>query len=217
MTEYMTIRGFVATAPESRTLPGSGTAVASFRLASTQRWYDAQTKEWRERHTNWFTVSCFRQLAGNVASSVFVGQPVIVQGKLRIKNWESEGIRRSTAEIEAVSLGPDLAFGTASFSRNSSSRNAGHRSPDSEGRSEDPADGATGHWGGIVDQQPGDQQAEAPQSPDFVDLSEEAPAGGRGRDAKAAENPQQDAGREGTDPTGMTESSQTDREILAMT
>lgn len=117
MTEYVTIRGFVATQPETRVIDSNGVPVAHFRLASTSRWYDADAKQWREGHTNWFGVSCFRQLGTNVGASIRVGHPVIVQGKLKVKSWDAESGPRTAVEIEAHAVGIDLGYGTAAFSR----------------------------------------------------------------------------------------------------
>lgn len=124
MTEYITVRGFVATAPESKTLE-DGTALASFRLASTPRWFDAKTGTWTDGSTNWYTVVGFRALAASITLCVEVGQPLLVQGRLKVKNWEVQGVKRSTVEIEAVSLGHDLAFGTSRFTRSSNGQRAG--------------------------------------------------------------------------------------------
>ncbi|WP_129658429.1 single-stranded DNA-binding protein [Rothia uropygialis] len=117
MTDYVTIRGFVATKPDLRRLP-NGTAVCSFRLASTARWFDGKTGDWTVGHTNWFTVNSFRSLGTNVAASVDVGQPLLVQGKLKIRNWETvHRERRTSVDIEARSVGHDLAFGSSTFVR----------------------------------------------------------------------------------------------------
>jgi single-strand DNA-binding protein len=57
----------------------------------------------------YLSVSCWRRLAENAASLV-KGDPVIVRGKLRTREWTTEqGERRSVVELEADSIGPDLA------------------------------------------------------------------------------------------------------------
>jgi single-strand DNA-binding protein len=57
----------------------------------------------------YLSVSCWRRLAENAASLV-KGDPVIVRGKLRTREWTTEqGERRSVVELEANSIGPDLA------------------------------------------------------------------------------------------------------------
>ena len=122
MTDHLTIRGFVATIPDLRTLP-DGTPVCSFRVASTARWFDGRTGDWAEGHTNWFTVNSFRTLATNVAASVKVGHPVLVRGKLKVRYWTTaQQEKRTSVDIEAQSVGPDLAFGTATYARSSGKR-----------------------------------------------------------------------------------------------
>lgn len=117
MSDPITVRGFVATSPHLNTLP-SGAPATNFRLASTPRWYDAAQNVWREASTNWFTVNAYRNLAQHTAQSLFVGQPVIVTGRLNIKQWESsDGRKGTTAEIDATAIGHDLNLGSSSFNR----------------------------------------------------------------------------------------------------
>lgn len=120
MTEQITVRGYVATDPESRNLP-DGTVVVTFRLASTPRWFDQQAGSWRDGHTNWFSIQAFRALGLNVLASIKKGQPVVVVGKLRVRFWEGEHGRNTAVDVDAVSIGHDLALGTACFQRTVSS------------------------------------------------------------------------------------------------
>ena len=141
MFDTITVRGFAATKPDLRTLP-DGTPVASFRLASTPRRFDAESSSWVDvGPTNWYTVSCFRRMAGNAASSLKVGDAVLVMGRLRLRPWTTkEGHERVTVEIDASSLGPDLAMGTATYRRS-----GGHQGPDgSRDQSAEHGDGAAG-------------------------------------------------------------------------
>ena len=120
MTEQFTVRGYVATDPESRNLP-DGTVVVTFRLASTPRWYDAEARNWRDGHTNWLTVQAFRTLGLNALASIKKGQPVVVVGKLKVRFWEGEHGRNTAVDVDAASIGHDLALGTACFQRTVSS------------------------------------------------------------------------------------------------
>jgi single-strand DNA-binding protein len=120
MTEQITVRGYVATDPESRNLP-DGTVVVTFRLASTPRWFDQQAGSWRDGHTNWFSVQAFRALGLNALASIKTGQPVVVVGKLKVRFWEGEHGRNTAVDVDAVSIGHDLALGTACFQRTVSS------------------------------------------------------------------------------------------------
>ncbi|MFD3444191.1 single-stranded DNA-binding protein [Microbacteriaceae bacterium 4G12] len=120
MSDTITLIGFVATAPR-HLITGEGLPITSFRLASTQRRYDRRTAEWVDGETNWYTVTGFRQLAVHTAASVAKGDRVIVTGRLRIRDWSSGERSGTTIEVEAEALGHDLSWGTAAFTRTTSS------------------------------------------------------------------------------------------------
>lgn len=142
MTEQITVRGYVATDPEPRNLP-DGTVVVTFRLASTPRWFDQQSNSWRDGHTNWLTVQAFRTLGLNVLASIKKGQPVVVVGRLKVRFWEGEHGRNTAVDVDAVSVGHDLALGTACFQRTISPAPPAEQPGNSPaGAAEDP--GATG-------------------------------------------------------------------------
>ncbi len=114
---YVTVSGVVATHPRAATVDGS-VPVTSFRVAATSRRFDRQTKDWVDGHTTWVTVTCWRTLAVNVRECVVQKDRVVVHGRLRTPEWVGEGgVRRTGVEIEAESVGHDLMFGTASFTR----------------------------------------------------------------------------------------------------
>lgn len=96
---------------------GKGAVLTSFRLASTPRWPDRQTGEWVDGTTTWYSVVAWRNLADNIASSLSKGDPVLVHGRLRTVAWERDGRSGETLEIEALSVGPDLNRGRATYRR----------------------------------------------------------------------------------------------------
>lgn len=116
MNDIITVRGFVASDVKSSTTT-RGTATASFRLGTTERRYDRASNTWVDGNTNWYTVQSFRYLAGHVGCSVKKGQRVLVVGKLRLRQWEHEGRIYHVAEIDAESVGHDLMWGSANFTR----------------------------------------------------------------------------------------------------
>ena len=120
MSENITVRGFVATEPKSSTTPG-GVATVNFRLGATERRYDRATNAWIDGNTNWFRVQGYRQLAGNIGCSVKKGQKVIVVGRLKLRSWEHDGRIYHSAEIDAQSVGHDLMWGSANFTRTADS------------------------------------------------------------------------------------------------
>ncbi|MFE3639174.1 single-stranded DNA-binding protein, partial [Streptomyces sp. NPDC059168] len=108
--------GNVATSPLYREAAAGPSA--RFRLAVTARYWDREKSAWTDGHTNFFTVWANRQLAVNVAASVEVGQPVVVQGRLKVRTEPRDGQQgRTSADIDAVAIGHDLARGTALFRR----------------------------------------------------------------------------------------------------
>ena len=123
MTDTITITGIVATTPRTLTT-SAGLDIASFRLASTQRRLDRTTQEWVDGETNWYSITGFRHLAANVHASIQKGDRVIVTGKLRIREWETDDKRGINVEIDADTIGHDLAWGTSTWARTRSTATA---------------------------------------------------------------------------------------------
>lgn len=117
MTENLSVSGLVATEPR-HIVTSEGLAITSFRLAALQRRFDREIGQWREDGTNWYTVSAFRGLATNVASSVSKGQRVLVSGRLKVRDWDTGERSGVSVDIEADAIGHDLTFGTTTFERN---------------------------------------------------------------------------------------------------
>lgn len=114
---YTTIVGRVATSPHQTRL-ADGTARVHFRIASNERRYDAEAGGWRDGETNYVGVTCWRRLAENANTCLVVGDPVLVYGRLRVRTFEDrEGKARTTAEIDATAVGPDLGFCIAKAQR----------------------------------------------------------------------------------------------------
>ncbi|MGY3201761.1 single-stranded DNA-binding protein [Streptomyces sp. TE5632] len=108
--------GNVATRPVYRETTSG--PVARFRLAVTSRYWNREKGTWADGHTNFFTVWANRQLATNTMASLSVGEPVLVRGRLKVRTETREGQQgRTSADIEAVAIGHDLARGTSAFRR----------------------------------------------------------------------------------------------------
>jgi single-strand DNA-binding protein len=112
----ITVRGHVVSEPRHVQFD-DGNAVASFRLASNERRFDRERREWVDVNTTFYTVNCRRGAAANAATSLRRGQPVIVQGRLRERVWTKDDRSGRSTEIEADGLGHDLTFGTSAFTR----------------------------------------------------------------------------------------------------
>ncbi|AXG56460.1 single-strand DNA-binding protein [Streptomyces lincolnensis] len=117
MNETMVaVVGNVATQPVYRELATG--ASTRFRLAVTARYLDREKNVWTDGHTNFFTVWANRQLATNATASLNVGDPVVVQGRLRVRTDVREGQQpRTSVDIDAMAIGHDLARGTSAFRR----------------------------------------------------------------------------------------------------
>src|SRR5215213_4323739 len=103
--------------PELRFTP-SGAAVAKFRMASTPRFLDKQTNEWKDGESLFLTCNVWRQAAENVAESLQRGMRVIVQGRLKQRSYETkEGEKRTVYEVEVDEVGPSLRSATAKVNK----------------------------------------------------------------------------------------------------
>ena len=116
MTDQLFLTGLVATTPRHLTT-SEGVSITSFRLASSNRRFDRALNRWVDGDTNWYTVSTFRALAENTAQSVNKGDRVMLQGRLRIRDWENTDRSGTTVEVEAEYLGHDLGWNTVSATR----------------------------------------------------------------------------------------------------
>ncbi len=116
MSESFTVSGLVPTTPR-HLVTQEGLPITSFRLASSKRRFDRTKKIWIDGETNWFTVTAFRQLAINSATSVSKGDRIVVNGKLKVRDWDNGERSGTSVEVEADSLGHDLTWGTAEFTR----------------------------------------------------------------------------------------------------
>jgi len=121
----ITLVGNLVDDPELRFTP-SGAAVAKFRMASTPRFLDKTTNEWKDGESLFLSVNVWRQAAENVAESLQRGMRVIVQGRLKQRSYETkEGEKRTSIELEVDEIGPSLRYATAQVTRTSSSREGG--------------------------------------------------------------------------------------------
>jgi single-strand DNA-binding protein len=113
----ITIAGNLVDDPELRFTP-SGQPVANFRVASTPRYRDNASGEWKDGDSLFLTCNVWRQAAENVAESLQRGMRVIVSGRLRQRSYETkEGDRRTVYEVEVDDVGPSLRNASAKVNR----------------------------------------------------------------------------------------------------
>jgi len=103
----VTLLGRLATTVTPVTFNDGGLK-ASFRLASTERRFDRDHQTWVDGPQLFLSVVCWRSLADRVVATLRVGDPVIVRGKLRSREYEKDGQVHRVVEVEATSIGPDL-------------------------------------------------------------------------------------------------------------
>ena len=109
----ITLVGNLVDDPELRFTP-NGQAVAKFRIASTPRFMDKATNEWKDGESLFLTCNVWRQAAENCAESLTRGMRVIVQGRLKQRSYETkEGEKRTVFEVEVDEVGPSLRSATA--------------------------------------------------------------------------------------------------------
>ncbi len=146
----ITIIGNLVDDPELRFTP-NGAAVAKFRIASTPRYLDKATNEWKDGDSLYLSCNVWRQAAENVAESLTRGMRVIVQGRLKQRSYETkEGEKRTVYEIEVDEVGPSLRNATAKVSKtNRTGASAGSAGASSSGGNDDPW-AASGSWGSPV-------------------------------------------------------------------
>jgi single-strand DNA-binding protein len=94
--------GNVGGDPETRYMP-SGGAVTNLTLATSESWKDKQTGQPQER-TEWHRVVFFNRLAEIASEYVRKGSKVYVEGSLRTRQWEQDGVKRYTTEIVASEM-----------------------------------------------------------------------------------------------------------------
>jgi single-strand DNA-binding protein len=88
--------------PEVRNLE-NGAVVANFSVATSESYKDKTTGEKKEI-TEWHNVVLWRGLAEIAQKYLHKGDMVYIEGKLRTRSWEKEGVTRYTTEIIADNM-----------------------------------------------------------------------------------------------------------------
>ncbi|GAA4914590.1 single-stranded DNA-binding protein [Nesterenkonia rhizosphaerae] len=148
----ITVVGNLTADPELRFTP-SGAAVSNFVIASTPRFFDRQTNEWKDGETLFVRCSLWKEAAENAAESLAKGTRVIAQGRLKARSFETkEGEKRTSWELDVDEIGPSLRNATAQVSR--------VQRADAQPQGGQPG-GFTGGFGGGYGQPQGQGQAPA--------------------------------------------------------
>ena len=147
----ITVIGNLTDDPELRFTP-SGAAVAKFRVASTPRFMDKTSNEWKDGEPLFLSCTVWRQAAENVAESLHRGARVIVSGRLRQRTYDTrEGEKRTVIELEVDEIGPSLRYATAKVQKMSRSSGGGFGASNSGGGGGGNSGGGKSGGGGFAD------------------------------------------------------------------
>jgi single-strand DNA-binding protein len=116
-----------------------GQPVASFRVASTPRYFDKQSNEWKDGDGLFMTVNVWRQQAESMCESITKGTRVVVTGRLKQRTYElKDGSgKRTVLEVEADDVAASLKFASAKISKVARSRTeSGGRQSSGSGESD---------------------------------------------------------------------------------
>jgi len=125
--------GNVGKDPETRYMP-SGGAVCNLSLATSETWKDKNTGQNQER-TEWHRIVFFNRLAEIVNEYVSKGSKLYIEGSLRTRSWEQDGIKRYATEIVASEMQMLDSRGNAS--------NDNYRADDQQGDDNMPGQGSS--------------------------------------------------------------------------
>ncbi|WP_182253321.1 single-stranded DNA-binding protein [Microbacterium esteraromaticum] len=145
--DVLTIAGNIGNDPISNETR-AGKAVINFRVATSSGYFDQRTGAWVDGVTNWYAVSAFGNLAEHARASLHRGDPVIVVGRLRQKEWEANGRKGIDIEITADAIGHDLRRGTSAFVRRQRSDQAAAAAPSESPRADEPSAADQAAWAG---------------------------------------------------------------------
>lgn len=94
----MTLVGFLGQNPDHRQIQGGG-SVCNLSIATSESWNDKQSGQ-KVEQTEWHRVVLFGKVA-EVAQQLEVrkGTQLYIEGKLKTREWEKDGVKRYTTEI----------------------------------------------------------------------------------------------------------------------
>jgi single-strand DNA-binding protein len=117
--------------PEVRNLE-SGVTVVNFSMATSEAYKDKTTGD-RKEVTEWHNIVLWRGLADVAAKYLHKGDMVYIEGKLKTKSWEKDGVTRYSTEIvgdNMTLLSPKPGGGGSSdYSKSTSSPDTGASAP----------------------------------------------------------------------------------------
>lgn len=157
----ITVIGNITHTPELVITP-SGAAVTNFTVASTPRYFDRATNEWKDGEALFLRCNVWRDQAEHVAETLTRGARVIVSGRLKQRSFETrEGDKRTVVELEVEEVGPSLRYATAKLTK-ASPRSAWSDTANTTART-----AADDPWAGMGSREPAFAGASAGEAPGF--------------------------------------------------
>jgi single-strand DNA-binding protein len=77
----------------------SGQALAKVGLATSRRWQDKASGEWQEE-TEWHNLVIWGKTAENLAQYLTKGKTIYVEGRIKYRNWEKDGVKHYATDIQ---------------------------------------------------------------------------------------------------------------------
>lgn len=109
MSVPVTLTGRLTADPDLK-FAQSGTSVANMRVVTSARKFDKDENKWVDVDTTYWQVAAFRDLANNCVESLKKGDPVIVTGRMKSREFtDKEGNNRTVFEVTADKVAVDLS------------------------------------------------------------------------------------------------------------
>ena len=80
----------------------NGDQITTFSIATSDQWTDKNGE--KKESTEWFTCVAYRQLAKIAADFIRKGSKVFVEGRIKTRSWEKEGVKQYRTEVEVLKL-----------------------------------------------------------------------------------------------------------------
>ena len=112
----MTLVGRAGTQPQVSS--GATGDRVSFRMVATERYFDKKAGDWVDGEELWISVVCWRTLANPVLTGVRKGDPIMVVGRVNIRQYEKNGVTQYFTELKADFVGLDISRAQSRFTRN---------------------------------------------------------------------------------------------------
>lgn len=107
------------------TVTASGASMCKLGLASGRRYQ--KNDEWQEE-TSFFDITLWRELADNVAESLKKGDAVLVAGRMKQREYEKDGQKRTAWDLEVDDIAPSLRWATTVVNRTQRTSNGAQSS-----------------------------------------------------------------------------------------